>query len=155
MENNVNDGIYLAQDPRTERARQAGFTLIEIMVVVVILGMLATLVVQAVGDRPDQAREVKVRNDLAALESACKLYRLDNFSFPTQEQGLVALINNPTASERWRGPYVERLPTDPWGNPYRYRIPSTQGQKIDLYSLGADNAPGGDGVNRDIGNWSL
>ena len=136
-------------------SRQSGFTLIEIMVVVVILGLLATLVIQAVGDRPDQAREVKVKNDLSTIESAMKLYRLDNFTFPTQEQGLNALSTNPTTSTNWRGPYIERLPKDPWGNDYRYSNPSRHGKKIDIYTLGADNAEGGEGPNADIGSWAL
>lgn len=134
---------------------QAGFTLIEIMVVVVILGLLGTLVVQAVGDRPDQAREVKVSNDIGSLESALKLYKLDNFTFPTQAQGLNALVENPSDSKKWRGPYIERLPEDPWGNAYQYRFPSTKGRKFDIYSYSADGAEGGTDVNADVGNWSL
>lgn len=135
--------------------RQAGFTLIEIMVVVVILGLLGTLVAQAVGDRPDQAREVKVKNDVGSLESALKLYKLDNFTFPTQDQGLNALVQNPTGSNNWRGPYIERLPEDPWGNAYQYRNPSTKGRKVDIFSYGADGVEGGIDANADIGNWSL
>ncbi len=139
----------------TSRKAQSGFTLIEIMVVVVILGLLGTLVVQAVGGRPDQAREVKVQNDIASLEGALKLYKLDNFTFPSQAQGLAALTSNPSGSKNWRGPYIERLPEDPWGNAYQYRNPSTKGRKFDIYSYGADNTEGGTEQNADIGNWSL
>lgn len=140
---------------RTPGKSQQGFTLIEIMVVVVILGLLATLVIQAVGDRPDQARDVKVKNDIATLESALKLYRLDNFAYPAQEQGLNALVTNPANLKNWRGPYIERLPQDPWGNDYHYRNPGQDSRKFDIYSLGADNAEGGVDANADIGNWML
>ncbi len=138
-----------------KKNKQSGFTLIEIMVVIVILGILATLVIQSVGDRPDQAREVKVRNDLGALESAIKMYRLDNLNFPSANEGLSVLVNKPEGMGSWRGPYVERLPEDPWGNDYRYRIPSQNGMKFDIYSLGADNQEGGTGSDADIGNWLL
>jgi general secretion pathway protein G len=134
---------------------QNGFTLIEIMVVVVILGMLATLVIQAVGDRPDQARDVKAKNDIATLESALKLYRLDNFTYPSAELGLNALVTKPTDLTTWRGPYIERLPKDPWGNDYRYRNPGLEGRKMDIYSYGADNAEGGTEAAADIGSWAL
>jgi len=139
----------------TQSKSQRGFTLIEIMVVVVILGLLGTLVVQAVGGRPDQAREVKATNDIGSLESALKLYKLDNFTFPTQAQGLKALISNPSGSKNWRGPYIEKLPNDPWGNDYQYRYPGTKGKKIDVFTYGADNAEGGTDQNADIGNWNI
>lgn len=140
---------------RITSRRQTGFTLIEIMVVVVILGLLGTLVANAVGGRPDQARDVKVKNDIGSLESALKLYKLDNFTFPTQAQGLAALTSNPSGSSNWRGPYIERLAEDPWGNAYQYRNPSTKGRSIDIYSYGADGVEGGIEANADIGNWSL
>jgi len=135
--------------------RNAGFTLIEIMVVVVILGMLATLVIQAVGDRPDQARAVKVKNDITALEGALKLYRLDNYRYPSTEEGLESLVRAPQSLKTWNGPYVERLPTDPWGRDYLYRTPSEHGRKFDLFTLGADGIKGGDAMDADIGNWNL
>lgn len=138
-----------------KKSSQSGFTLIEIMVVVVILGLLGTMVIQAVGDRPDQAREVKVGNDVASLESALKLYKLDNFNYPTQAQGLAALSANPSASANWRGPYIERLPKDPWGNDYQYRYPSSHGLKLDVYSFGSDGAEGGIDDGADIGNWNI
>jgi general secretion pathway protein G len=141
------------------RAAQRGFTLIEVMVVVVILGILAAVVVPRVMDRPDQARITKVQNDIRALESALNLYRLDNFAYPTTEQGLRALVTQPTGSDaprNWRtGGYIDRLQRDPWGNEYQYLRPGRDGREYDLFSLGADGRPGGEGANADIGNWNL
>ncbi|WP_197674582.1 type II secretion system major pseudopilin GspG [Halopseudomonas sabulinigri] len=141
------------------RAAQRGFTLIEIMVVVVILGILAAVVVPRVMDRPDQARTTKAQSDIRALESALNLYRLDNFNYPTTEQGLDALVRMPTgqnAPRNWRtGGYLDRLQKDPWGNDYQYQTPGRDGRQFDLYSLGADGSPGGTDANMDIGNWDL
>tara|TARA_R110000751_G_scaffold42838_1_gene99138 strand:+ start:28 stop:498 length:471 start_codon:yes stop_codon:yes gene_type:complete len=141
------------------RAAQRGFTLIEIMVVVVILGILAAVVVPRVMDRPDQARTTKAQSDIRALESALNLYRLDNFNYPTTEQGLNALVRMPTgqnAPRNWRtGGYLDRLQKDPWGNDYQYQTPGRDGRQFDLYSLGADGRPGGTDANLDIGNWDL
>ncbi len=131
-----------------------GFTLIEVMVVVVILGILAALVVPRVLDRPDQARAMAARQDIGSLMQALKLYRLDNGRYPTQEQGLNALVRKPTSGPvpaGWK-PYVERLPNDPWGQPYQYLIPGAHGD-IDVFSLGADGRPGGEGMDADIGSW--
>ncbi len=139
--------------------RQSGFTLIEVMVVVVILGILAAVVVPRVMDRPDQARVTKVQNDIRALESALNLYRLDNFNYPTSEQGLRALVVQPTGSDaprNWRsGGYIDRLQKDPWGNDYQYLRPGRDGREYDLFSFGADGRAGGEGNNADIGNWNL
>ncbi len=121
--------------------KQKGFTLIEIMVVVVILGILATIVVPKILDRPDEARVQKARQDIRAFEGALSLYKLDNFSYPDTGEGLGAL----------QGRYMERIPNDPWGNEYQYISPGTSGS-YDIYSFGADGTPGGDGVNADIGN---
>lgn len=133
-----------------------GFTLIEIMVVVVILSILAAFVVPKIMDRPDQARIVKVEQDVRAIESALQLYKLDNYIYPTTDQGLEALINRPQDSpepKNWKtGGYLDRLPIDPWGNAYLYLNPGVHGP-IDIFSLGADGQPGGEGVNADIGNW--
>lgn len=132
-----------------------GFTLIEIMVVLVILGLLAAIIVPSVMDRPDQAREIRVAQDIRALDSALKMYRLDNFNYPAPGAGLGALVEAPDGVQTWRGPYIESLPADPWGNPYRYRNPGINGKPVEVYSFGADNAEGGEGVNADLGNWNL
>jgi general secretion pathway protein G len=137
-------------------ARQHGFTLIEILVVVVILGILATVVVPRFLDKPDEARITRARTDIQALTTALNLYRLDNFNYPTTDQGLQALVAAPSGSPpapNWRqGGYIDRLPKDPWGGDYRYLAPGQRGD-FDLYSLGADGQPGGDGAAADIGNW--
>ncbi len=135
-----------------------GFTLIEVMVVVVILGILAAIVVPRIMDRPDEARIVKARQDLRVLESALNLYRLDNYRYPTTDQGLQALVSPPSIppeAPRWKeGGYVDRLPKDPWGREYQYLSPGQQGA-VDIYSLGADGQLGGSGTDADIGNWNL
>ena len=146
------------QNGRKSHVVQGGFTLIEIMVVVVILAVLIAVVVPRVMDRPDQARVTKVENDIRALESALDLYRLDNFTYPTTEQGLRALVERPSgdAARNWRsGGYVNRLQLDPWGNAYQYQRPGRDGREFDLFSLGADGRPGGTDINADIGNWNL
>jgi len=140
------------------RQRQSGFTLIEIMVVIVILGVLAALVVPKVMSRPDEARVVAARQDINALMQALKLYRLDNGRYPSTQQGLKALVEVPEAGPQagnWKpGGYLERLPQDPWGTPYQYANPGLHGE-IDVWSLGADGVEGGTGVNADIGNWMM
>ena len=138
-------------------ARQRGFTLIEIMVVVIIIGLLAAIIGPQVLGRVDEAKATKARGDIQALESALTLYRLDNFRYPTTEQGLRALVEKPADPNvrNWKaGGYIKRLQKDPWQNDYRYENPGTRGE-IDIYTLGADNAPGGEGPDADIGNWSL
>ncbi|MGE8545895.1 type II secretion system major pseudopilin GspG [Alcaligenes sp. WGS1538] len=133
---------------------QKGFSLIEVMVVVVIMGIMAALVVPSLMDRPDQARIVAARQDIAALTQALKLYRLDNGRYPSTAQGLAALHERPAQPpepRNWR-PYMDRLPQDPWGNPYQYLQPGVRGE-IDVFSLGADGRPGGEGTDADIGNW--
>lgn len=136
------------------RAKQSGFTLIEIMVVLVIIGLLAALVVPSIMDRPDQARRIKAMQDIRAIESALKLYRLDNYRYPTEAQGLKALREKPTDVKSWKGPYVENLPSDPWDSPYRYRNPGRDGRAIEVFTLGADNRDGGEGPDEDLGNWT-
>lgn len=136
------------------KSLQKGLTLIEIMVVVVILGILAAVIVPRIMDRPDEARIVAAKNDVRALLSALKLYRLDNTVYPSTEQGLQALVQRPETGNvppRWR-PYLERLPKDPWNNDYQYLNPGVRGE-IDVFSLGADGQPGGDGTAADIGSW--
>lgn len=137
--------------------RQTGFTLIEIMVVVVILGILAALVVPRVLDRPDQARAVAARQDISGIMQALKLYRLDNGRYPTTEQGLRALVERPASGQvppNWKQ-YLDRLPADPWGNPYQYLSPGVHGTDVDVFSLGADGQAGGENADADIGSWEL
>lgn len=132
----------------------AGFTLIEIMVVVVILAILAATVVPKIMDRPQEARITKAKQDVRAMEAALDLYKLDNFAYPTTEQGLEALVSKPNGSpepKRYRdGGYVKSLQQDPWGNPYQYMSPGEHGE-ADIFSLGPDQSPSED----DIGNWNL
>jgi general secretion pathway protein G len=143
----------------SQQVRQsAGFTLIEVMVVVAILGILAALVVPRIMDRPDEARIVKARNDIRVLSNQLDLYKLDNFVYPSTDQGLEALVSPPSGqpeAPNWKsGGYLDRLPSDPWGRPYQYLQPGQHGE-FDLYSLGADGRPGGEGVDAEIGNWNL
>lgn len=148
--------MRLTSTPRHQMAQ--GFTLIEIMVVVAILGILAALVVPKIMGRPDEARIVAARQDIAAIRQALNLYRLDNQRYPTTEQGLQALVEKPASGPipgNWKaGGYLERLPKDPWGAPYQYLNPGLRGE-VDIYSLGADGATGGAGNNADIGSWEL
>lgn len=136
----------------------AGFSLIEIMVVLVIIGLLVAIVAPNVLDRADEARLQKAHADFKNIETALKLYRLDNFGYPTTEQGLAALVTPPTLPPLPRyykaGGYVDQLPHDPWGRPYLYLAPAESGQgDYDIYTLGADGVAGGEGQNADIGNW--
>ncbi len=135
-----------------------GFTLIEIMVVVVIMGILAALVVPKLMGRTDDARIIAAKQDIATVMQALKLYKLDNQRYPTTEQGLQALITKPTtgpAANGWKtGGYLDKLPKDPWGNPYQYLSPGTKGE-IDVISLGGDGQAGGVGNDADIGSWDL
>jgi general secretion pathway protein G len=139
-------------------ARHRGFTLIEIMVVIVILGVLAALVVPRVLDRPDEARNIAAKSDLATIVGALKLYRLDNQRFPTTEQSLGALVAKPQQAPippNWKpGGYLERLPKDPWGRPYQYLNPGLKSE-VDVFSFGADGQPGGTGIDADVGSWDL
>ncbi len=133
---------------------QRGFTLIELMVVLVIIGVLAALIVPNVLDRAEDARVTAARTDVNNIMQALKLYKLDNQRYPTQEQGLQALITKPTAPPvpaNWK-PYLEKLPNDPWGHAYQYLNPGVKGE-VDVMSLGADGQPGGEGKNADIGSW--
>jgi general secretion pathway protein G len=133
-----------------------GFTLIEIMVVVIIIGLLAAFIVPSIMGRVDQARGVKAKGDIQALGTALTMYRLDNSKYPTTEQGLSALVTQPTdpTIKHWRpGGYLDRVSKDPWGFDYQYANPGTHGKDYDLFSFGADNAPGGEGIDKDIGNW--
>ena len=139
----------------TSQRRQRGFTLIEIMVVIVILGILAAIVAPNVLGNVDKAQQEKVRQDIRAIDSALKFYRLDNYNYPTTEQGIEALVTKPADPniKNWRpGGYLPSVPKDPWGKPYEYQSPGNNGE-IDSFTYGRDGAPGGDGIDADIGNW--
>lgn len=138
--------------------RARGFTLIEIMVVIVILGILAALVVPKLIGRVDESRVAAAKLDINNLKAALNMYKLDNQRYPTTEQGLQALVTKPTTgpeAKGWRqGGYIEKLPNDPWKNPYQYLSPGTHGA-FDIFSYGADGQPGGTGDDADIGSWDL
>lgn len=135
---------------------QHGFTLIEVMIVIVILGILAALIVPKVMGRPDEARVVAAKQDIATIMQALKLYKLDNRRYPSADQGLDALVKKPTAApmpDNWKS-YLERLPLDPWGGTYQYLNPGLNGE-VDVMSYGADGKSGGTGFDADIGSWML
>ena len=136
---------YRYQKTVNRPSRAAGFTLIEVLVVVVILGILAAIVVPNIMDKPGKAKITKAKSDIRAIESAFNMYRLDKHVYPTTDEGLEALV---------AGEYLARMPKDPWGRPYQYLSPGAQGQ-IDIYTLGRDGAQGGEGEDADIGNWNL
>ncbi|KTD20415.1 type II secretory pathway protein LspG [Legionella lansingensis] len=136
-------------------SKQSGFSLIEIMVVVVILGILASIVVPKIISRPDEARVVKAKQDVLAIQNALDLYKLDNGIYPSTDQGLLALVEKPTttpAPRDWKQ-YLQALPKDPWGRDYLYLNPGEHSE-VDVFTLGADGQPGGTGINAEIGNWN-
>ncbi len=139
----------LYQTVKINPKKQSGFTLIEIMVVVVIIGILASVVVPRIMDNPDKARTAKAKNDIRALESAMDLYRLDNFTYPSTDEGLDALITSPSSSPaNWKqGGYIKKLNNDPWGNDYLY---DNDGGNVVIYTYGADGSEGGEGPSKDI-----
>ncbi len=145
--------------PTPRRLPQAGFSLIELMVVIVILGLLATMLVPRIMDRPDEARVTKAMLDIRALESALKLYKLDNGFYPTTDQGLAALVQRPTSNptpRNWNPKgYLDSaaVPKDPWGYEFIYRSPGSGNRDYEILSLGADGRSGGEGVNRDIASY--
>lgn len=139
------------------RHGQSGFTLIEIMVVVIILGILGAVVVPNIINKPEEARVQRAKTDIQALEQALDRYRMDNSAYPSTDQGLEALVVKPSGSpeaRRWNGPYVKKLQKDPWDQDYQYLSPGQNGA-IDVFSLGADRAVGGEDFAADIGNWNI
>lgn len=152
-------GMSLARSsPARVRAPQHGFTLIEIMVVVVIIGIIAAMVAPSVIRRIDDAQIAKAKQDLRAYATALDLFRLDNYKYPTTDQGLTALVQQPSDStvRNWKpGGYIGGLRKDPWNNDYHYVYPGAKGGEYDLFTLGADNQEGGEGINADIGNWNV
>jgi general secretion pathway protein G len=146
--------LHLHLRLRARQSLQRGFTLIELMVVLVIIGVLGALIVPSLLDRADDARVTAAKTDINNVMQALKLYKLDNQRYPSAEQGLEALVKKPTVGvipPNWK-PYVDKLPTDPWGKPYGYLNPGLKGE-IDVFSLGADGQQGGEGKNADIGSW--
>jgi general secretion pathway protein G len=132
-----------------------GFTLLEIIVVVVIIGILAAIVVPQFMDRPGEARITRARQDIQGIVTALNLYKLDNFAYPSATQGLQALVTRPSGqpeAPNWKGPYLNQMPKDPWGRPYQYQMPGQRGA-VDVYSFGADGRAGGEGEAADVGNW--
>ncbi len=142
---------------RTKKNKQSGFTLLEVMVVVVILGILASVVVPNLLGNKEKADQQKAITDIVSLENALDMYKLDNSVYPTTDQGLEALVTKPSSPEprNYRdGGYIRRLPNDPWGNPYQYLSPGDNGT-VDIFTLGVDGQEGGEGTNADIGNWNM
>ena len=139
---------------RAHSGAAAGFTLIELLVVLAILGLLVGLVTPQVMKYLGRARTDAARTDIRNIESALDLFRLDLARYPSQQEGLAALVEKPAGLDRWQGPYIKQrtVPTDPWGHPYIYQIPGSHGE-YDLYTLGRDNAPGGTGEDQDVTNW--
>lgn len=152
----ANTRFPILHSPFSIPRSSGGFTLIEILVVVVILGILAAIVVPRVMERPAEARITRVKQDVQGVVTALNLYKLDNFRYPSSEQGMQALVTKPSGqpeAPNWKGPYLDRLPKDPWNQPYQYQQPGQHGD-VDIYSYGSDGRPGGDGDAADIGNWS-
>ena len=138
------------------RNRQAGFTLIEMMVVVVVIALLGAMIGPTLFNKIQQAEETRVAQDIRVIESALKFYRLDNYRYPSQAQGLKSLVTAPSAGAgKWNGPYLEDLPKDPWGIAYQYQNPGTHGKEIEIFTLGVDGQQGGEGSNKDWGNWNI
>lgn len=143
---------------RVGKSTSRGFTLIEVMVVVVILGILAAIIVPRIMGRPEEAKRIKAQVDIKAIEEALNMYKLDNGFYPNTEHGVEALVKKPETApipKRWKeGGYLSKVPSDPWGGPYQYLSPGEHGD-FDLYSLGADGEPGGEGKDADVESWNL
>lgn len=140
---------------RVKYSTSRGFTLIEIMVVVIVIALMGAMIAPTLFKKVQQAEETRVAQDIRVVESALKFYRLDNFRYPTQSQGLDALVSQPSGADKWNGPYLEELPKDPWGQVYRYASPGKHGKDVDVFTYGADNQEGGEGSDKDWGNWNI
>lgn len=137
------------------RNKQAGFTLIEMMVVVVVIALLGAMIGPTLFKKVQQAERTRIAQDIRVIEGALKFYRLDNYRYPKQSQGLDALMTNPGGADNWNGPYLEKEPLDPWGEVYQYNNPSQHSKDVDVYTLGADGQQGGEGSDADWGNWNI
>ena len=137
--------------------KQTGFTLIEMMIVVAIMAIMSAMLAPTLFNQVSKAEKARTASDIRQIESALKFYRLDNYRYPTQSQGLQALITAPSGSEAtsWNGPYLETVPKDAWKQDYRYANPGTHGKTVEVYTLGADNTQGGTDSNADWGNWNV
>jgi len=136
------------------RTKKRGFTLVEILIAITIITIFAAGITVSLFGRVGDARQARAKQDISQIMTALNVYKLDNFRFPSAGSGLEALVNNVDGGKRWKGPYIERLPIDPWDTPYLYRNPGQNG-KVDVYTLGADAVEGGEGEDADIGNWNL
>ena len=137
------------------RKIHTGFTLIEMMVVVVVIGLLAAMIGPRLFNQVEKAQKVRIKQDIRAIESALKFYRLDNYRYPNQSEGLEALINAPEGVDRWNGPYLEDIPLDPFKNPYLFANPGTHGKEVEVYTLGENQVSGGEGIDKDWGSWNI
>ena len=137
--------------------KQTGFTLIEMMIVVAIMAIMSAMLAPTLFNQVSKAEKARTASDIRQIESALKFYRLDNYRYPTQSQGLQALITAPSGSEAtsWNGPYLETVPKDAWKQDYRYANPGTHGKTVEVFTLGADNTQGGTDSNADWGNWNV
>jgi len=151
----VKQDKFRSAAPEQTTLKSAGFTLIEIMVVIAILALLAVMVVPRVFTQLERAQETRVATDIRAIENSLKFYKLDTFSYPNQAQGLQALVEEPSDARNWRGPYLDALPLDPWEQEYRYANPGVHGRDVEVFTYGADNAEGGEGADTDWGNWNI
>ena len=140
----------------TNSRKNRGFPLIEMLVVVVVIALLGAMIGPTLFSKVQQAEETRVAQDIRVIESALKFYRLDNYRYPSQAQGLESLIKPPaTGADKWNGPYLEDLPEDPWGVGYQYQNPGTHGKEVEVFTLGVDGQQGGEGSNKDWGNWNI
>lgn len=140
---------------KSATTKQRGFTLIEIMVVVVVIAIMGAMIAPTLFSKVQQANETRIAGDIRAIHDALGFYRLDTYRYPTEAQGLQALVEQPQGVDNWNGPYLDDLKNDPWGVPYMYANPGTHGKEIDIYTYGDDEQEGGEGSAQDWGNWNI